>query len=250
MYMQHKNYKMPETCFLIQRTDMSHFLRFTLAIAPVLLLCSCALPAKHAGSSAPNSTAQTNSNLSAPPAPGKVFQATDDAYPGVDSIFDEQQEITPAQSIEKGGMLLSYSILTVPSQVGDLQRLVLIFRNMQGQHQTIKPDVSLADAQGKRIRHYSKHGFIKASSYLAVKNSDSTGKSTVKIDKKSAKERADWVNTYWLKSSYKIPAHGIALGELVYYCDHCRLPLKLVVKLGKQEFIFTTKDSLPIARNR
>lgn len=246
-----KNYRMaPSVPQLLTKIDMRPNLRYLLSAASILLLCSCSamLGAKPGDKPPSNQPAPLNSSLNKAPAPDKVFQAADGSYPAVESIFDEQQEIMPAQSIEKGGVLVSYSLQTVPSKVGDLQRLALIFRNKQGHAITIEPEVFLTNAKGRKIKHYSKRGFLKASSYLAVKSTSSDGKALVKIDKSSINERKDWINTYWLKSSYRIPAQGIAIGELVYYCDHCRLPLKLLVRLGKQEYAFTTGDSLPVAK--
>lgn len=230
---------------------MHNLFKFARIAAPVLLLCSCtAMQGSKQTTTAPATTSAAQAAPAKPPAPNKVFQATNDAYPAVDDIFDEQQEIKAAQSIEKDGMLVSYGLLTVPSKAGDLQRLALIFRNMQGNDISIRPEVFLEDANGKGIKHYSKRGFIKASSYLATEASGDGGKALVRIDMKSIKERIDWVNAYWLKPSYDIPAHGIAIGELVYYCDHCRQPLKLRVNLGKQEFVFTTREPVPVASNR
>lgn len=229
---------------------MHNLFKFARIAAPVLLLCSCAaMQGSKQVTTAPVTTSAAQAAPAKPPAPNKVFQATNDAYPAVDDIFDEKQEIKAAQNIEKDGILVSYSLLTVPSKAGDLQRLALIFRNMQSNGISIQPKVFLEDATGKRVKHYSKRGFIKASSYLATETNANGGKALVKIDQKSIKERIDWINAYWLKPSYDIPAQGIAIGEMVYYCDHCRQPLKLRVNLGKQEFIFTTQEPLPVASN-
>jgi hypothetical protein len=105
------------------------------------------------------------------------------------------------------------------------------------------------DASEKTISAYTKNGFIKISSKLAGKTSEIVAKSIIGSDnngKISAESRIEWANTFWLKSSYRIPSQDIAIGELVYHGTHLDLPIKLTVNSNKQEFVYTTQDSLQV----
>ena len=208
-----------------------------IAIAQILLLCSCAI----------TSPSDRSSSL---PQNANPEQVTSDSSnkPAADEEFNVNQEITPAQSIEKNGLLISYSMLSIPNKNGFLLRLSLVFRNLLDRSMIVRPKVLLLDASGKKIRAYTKKEFIRISSRLAEETSDIVNKSIIKNDsngKDAAKSRIEWANAYWLKQSYKIPAQGIAIGELVYHCTHLDLPMKLTVNANKQEFVFTTQDALP-----
>ena len=211
---------------------------YLIAIAQILLLCSCGItsPSGRSDSLSPN---------------GEPEQVRSDTTnkPGADREFNEHHEITPTQSIEKEGLLISYSLLAIPEKTGYLVRLSLVFRNLQDRSRIVRPKISLLDASGKKISAYTKAGFIKFSSRLPGKTADKVTKSLIKNDsngKSFAKSRIEWANTYWLKQTYKMPAQGIAIGELVYHCTQLNLPMKLTVNSNKQEFVFTTLDSLPI----
>jgi hypothetical protein len=223
-----------------RKTDMRNFIRLSLiAIAQILLMCSCAI----------TSPFDRPGNLSQDANP---VQASGDSgnKPAADKEFSVHQEIKPTQSIEKDGLLISYSILAMPDNKDTLIRVSLVFRNLQDRSRIVRPKVSLLDASGKKISPYTKKQFIRISSRLAGKTSDIVTQSIDKNDgngKVSEKSRIEWANTYWLKQSYKIPAQGIAIGELVYRDTHLDLPMKLTVNASKQEFVFTTKDSLPVA---
>jgi len=218
---------------------MRNFIRlYLIAIAQILLLCSCAIM----------SPSDRSSGLPQNGNPGQVSSDSSNK-PAADKEFNDRHEITPAQSIEKDGLLVSYSLLAIPNKEGILIRLSLVFRNLQDRSMIVRPKVLLLDASGKKISAYTRTGFIKFSSRLAGKVSADVTRSLIKNDsngKNFAGSRAKWANTYWLKHSYKIPSQGIAIGELVYHCTNLIFPMKLTVNSNKQEFVFTP-DSLPIA---
>lgn len=218
---------------------MRNFIRlYPIAIAQILLLCSCAI----------TSPSNRSSSLSQNDNSGQVSSDSGNK-PAADKEFNAHQEIKPIQSIEKDGLLISYSMLAMPNKKGTLIRLSLVFRNLQDRSRIVRPKILLLDASGKMIRAYTKKGFIKISPGLAGQASDNVTNPLIKNDsngKISAKSRIKWANTYWLRRSYKIPAQGIAIGELVYHCTQLNLPMKLTVNSNKQEFVFTTQDSLPV----
>ncbi|HSM97429.1 MAG TPA: hypothetical protein VLS47_00305, partial [Gallionella sp.] len=207
-------------------------------IAQIILLCSCGItsPAGRSGSLPPS---------------GEPEQVRSDSTSkrGADKEFNEHHEITPTQSIEKEGLLISYSLLAIPDKESFLIRISLVFRNLQDRSRIVRPQISLQDASGKKISAYTKAGFIRFSSRLPGKVADKVTKSLIKKDsngKGFAKSRIEWANTYWLKQTYKLPPQGIAIGELVYHCSQLNLPMKLTVSSNKQEFVFTTEGSFPI----
>lgn len=211
---------------------------YLIAIAQILLLCSCGItsPSGRSGSLSQN---------------GNPEQVRSDSTNklGADKEFNEHHEITPTQSIEKEGLLISYSLLAIPDKESFLIRISLVFRNLQDRSRIVRPKISLLDASGKKISAYTKAGFIKLSSRLPGKVAEKVTKSLVKNDshgKSFARSRIEWANTYWLKQTYKLPPQGIAIGELVFHCSQLNLPMKLTVNSNKQEFVFTTQDSFPI----
>ena len=218
---------------------MRNLIRFyPIAIAQILLLCACSM----------TPPSDRSDSLSQQEDSGQASSDSGDK-PTADKGFNVRHDITPTQSIEKDGLLISYSLVAVPDKEGLLIRLSLVFRNMQGQSMTVRPKVSLQDVEGKVISAYSKTGFIRFSSRLAKKASDDVTISLIKDDSSGkifAKSRTKWADTFWLKNSYKIPSQGIAIGELVYHSTHLDLPLKLTVNSNDQEFVFTTKGSLKI----
>lgn len=219
---------------------MRNFTRlYPIAIAQLLLLCSCALlPPSF---NRPGDVSQNAKGSSEQPRrdPG--------SKPAAAPEFDDHHEIIPAQSIEKGGLLVSYSMRAAHDKRGYLIRVSLVFRNLQDKNTTVRPKISLLDASGKNILVYSKTRFIKISSRLAGKDSESATNSLFRNSgnrKISEKWLVKWANLYWLKHSYKIPPEGIAIGELVYHSPQLNLPIRLVVNSNQQEFVFTTRGPL------
>lgn len=230
---------------------MHSLARLILVSAQILMLCSCALIPHTKGSAGFHTTA--NSSAATEDDQSSQGQDSPGNASGADTAFNRTQEITPAQSIQKGGLLVSYSMLTVPGRNGNLVRLSLVFRNLQNQGKVIRPQVLLWDSRGKRIRHYTKNSFLHASAHMAANTPGDASNSLINIngnDKKAARARTEWANSYWLKYRYRIPAHGIAIGELVYLIPHIYLPLNLSVKLGRQKFDFNTRGDIPVASKR
>ncbi len=213
---------------------------YPIAIAQILLLCSCSLlpPSFNPSGDAPQK--------------GSSEQAHRDSgsKPAADPEFNDHHEIIPAQSIEKGGLLVSYSMRAAHDKQGYLIRLSLIFRNLQDKKTIVRPKISLLDASGKKILVYSKTRFIRISSRLAGKDSESAANSLFRNDGKrkiSEKWLVKWADLYWLKRSYRIPSQGIAIGELVYHSPQLNLPIRLAVNSNQQEFVFTTRGTLAAA---
>lgn len=220
---------------------MRNFTRlYPIAIAQILLLCSCSLlPASF---NPPGDVPQKGSSEQAHRDSG--------SKPAADPEFNDHHEIIPAQSIEKGGLLVSYSMRAARDKQGYLIRLSLIFRNLQGKKTIIRPKISLLDASGKKILVYTKTRFIRISSRLAGKDSESATNSLFRNDGKrkiSAAWLVKWADLYWLKHSYRIPSQGIAIGELVYHSPQLNLPIRLAVNSNHQEFVFTTRGTLAAA---
>jgi hypothetical protein len=159
-------------------------------------------------------------------------------------------EIAPMQSIEKDGLLISYSMRVIPDKECNMIRLTLVLRNMQVQDRTISPQVSLTDISGKTIEAYTRAEFGKLSAQLAGK-SPGSAINHLKVErsvKEASELRSRLENVNWLKSSYRIPARGIAIGELVYRCSQFKAPLILVVNSNRELFVFPTQSKLPLDR--
>jgi hypothetical protein len=154
-----------------------------IAIVQILLLCSCAITSP-------------SDRFSSLPQNANPEQVTSDSSnkPAADEEFNVNQEITPVQNIEKSGLLISYSMLSIPDKDGFLLRLSLVFRNLLGRSMIVRPRVLLLDASGKKIRAYTKKEFIRISSRLAEETSDIVNKSIIKNDsngKDAAKSRIE-----------------------------------------------------------
>lgn len=217
---------------------------YLIAIVQISLLCSCAITPPFLSQS-PSSADRSGSITKKIAKPGQAsgntgHKATADQESG------ESFEIKPIESIEKDGLLISYSLLAIPDKKGFLLRLSLVFRNLQDRTMIVRPKVLLVDASKQKVSAYTKNGFIKISSRLEGKISDVVNKTIFGSDSKmSANSRIEWADTYWLKTRYKIPAKGIAIGELVYHVTNLKLPVQLTVHTYKREFIFTTPAILP-----
>lgn len=219
---------------------------YLIAIVQISLLCSCVIAPPSPSSSPSDRSGSIPKKIVKP---GQVSGDTSHKVTA-DQEFDESFGIKPVESIEKDGLLISYSLLAIPDKKGFLLRLSLVFRNLQDRTMIVRPKVLLLDASKMKVSAYSKDGFIKISSRMDGKTSDVVNKTILGIDSKekmSANSRIEWADTYWLKTRYKIPAKGIAIGELVYHGTHLKLPVQLTVLANKQEFIFTTHATLPDA---
>lgn len=183
-------------------SSLTSYSKLACAATLSLLLCACTSLQQANHSSAADAT-QAGNNLT----------ASDDA-----KVFAPNQEITTKSSIEKNHLAVSYNLQVIPGKQEQLIRLSLIFRNHQKAYRHIWPHVTLHDAQGQAIKHYSMQQFIKMSA------------------------RTQWADMYWLKRSYRIPPDGIAIGELVYHCKQINFPMKLEVKIGKESFSFTAEQ--------
>jgi hypothetical protein len=215
---------------------------YLVAIVQISLLCSCVItppsPSDRSGS-IPNNIVK----------PGQESGDTTHKVTS-DQGFAQSFAIKPVESIEKDGLLISYSLLAIPNKNGFLLRLSLVFRNLQDRTMIVRPKVLLLDASNKKVSAYTKDGFIKISSRLKGKTSDLVNKTVLGIDSKekmSVNSRIEWADTYWLKTRYKIPSKGIAIGELVYHGTQLKLPVQLTVHTNKQEFIFAIHAPLPEA---
>jgi hypothetical protein len=194
-----------------------------IAIAQILLLCSCA-------TTSPQDRSGSSNAVSKPAAGG---------------VSNGHYETTSAQSLEKDGLLISYSLRVIPDNECNLIRLTLVFRNQQDSGRTVSPKVSLTDSTGKMIRAYSRAQFGKFSAQLAKKRSGGAGKPDL-----NAELRGQLTSVNWLKSGYKMSPRGIAIGELVFRCTDLKAPLKLTVNSNRQEFVFTTKSRLSVGRKK
>jgi hypothetical protein len=210
--------------------------RLPFAIAQVLLLCSCSI-------------------ITLPPEGSRHSQNTvKSARPGGDhgkavtteQVLDGSYEIKPIGSLEKEGLLISYSMLVVPDRQGYLLRLSLVFRNKQNRTMTVRPKVSLTDASRKQISVYTRKGFDGLAIHPAGKAQDIVSKTILgrsSNEYSPEKSRTEWMNAFWLKSRYRIPAHGIAIGVLVFHGAHLlNEPVSLTVHSYKRKFSFATHD--------
>lgn len=177
--------------------------RLTISTLPVLLLCACTgMPPTGQAANAPNAAkAQTARSAQLP---------ADDA-----KTFTLHEEITPASSLEKNKLSVSYTLRPIAGDNEQLLRLTLIFRSSQDAYRHIHPHVTLVDAKGNAVRHYSMKQFVRMPS------------------------RSTWADMYWLKPGYRIPPRGIVIGELVYHCKQANFPMKLAVRIDKDSFDFT-----------
>jgi hypothetical protein len=154
--------------------------------------------------------------------PGKVSQKPEKNHAAVseENIFSASQEITPVSSIEKDRLSISYSLERAHGRHEELLKLTLIFRNFDNRGRKVRPHILLKDADGKVVRAYTLKEFA---SRLP----------------KSARNQLDDMN--WIKSSYRIPPQGIAMGQLVYHGKKFSYPLRLTIRVNKDNFEFTAK---------
>lgn len=178
--------------------------RLIISTLPVLLLCACAGTLPSSGvANAPKSAAQAQAARTSK-------TPSDDA-----KTFALSEEITPASSLEKNQLSVSYTLRPIPGGNEQLLRLTLIFRSSRDTYRHIHPHVTLVDAKGNAIRHYSMKEFV------------------------SMPSRSKWADMYWLKPSFRIPPNGLVIGDLVYHCKQANFPMKLSLRIDKDSFDFT-----------
>lgn len=190
-------------------TDKLHHTRLMTAIMLLSLLSACTLMPKNWGHG-------TSADSSAQAAKGEATT--------VAKIIPARQEITPASSIEKNGLSISYSLKTIHGKHEKLLRLTLIFKNQANRNRHIWPHIAIMDAQGKRVSSYSLKTLRRIMSRQAGQVSE------------------QWADMYWIKPSYRIPPNGIAIGELVYHSKQLHFPMKLTVRIYKDYYRFTAEQ--------
>jgi hypothetical protein len=161
--------------------------------------------------------------------------------PAEGELAGSHYESTAVQSLEKSGLLISYSLQVIPDNECKLLRLTLVIRNQQKRAMTVSPRVVLADASGKTIKAYSKPEFIQLLSRQGKVASKIAGNPELqggREEKRVAELRSQLGNINWLNPRYKIPANGIVIGDLVYRCTDFKAPLTLTVNSNKLEFVF------------
>jgi len=136
---------------------------------------------------------------------------------------EDGQEITLADSLEKHRLSIAYSVNRVRGGEEDLLRLTLIFRNLDSRDRQIRPHIALTDAQGNPVRVLG-HGEL------------------TRLAAGSRKRQEALADVHWLNPSYRIPAQGIEIGELVYRGTDFNFPLKLVVGEARDRFEFQVES--------
>jgi len=219
----------------MRMSDVKNYLKWAAINASVLLLCACAHPMLP-GSTAVNSPGNSQSDAGSSPVP--------------DGVFKDKQVIAPHQSIEQDNLQVSYNMKAVRSEGGYLVQLSLVFRNLKDKSVSIRPRVTLLNDKGHQVEAYTKTGFLKFSARVRGSATANVTNPLIKTpaaaNQSPAQERTDWANSYWLKERFGISAQGIEIGGLAYHCSDLNLPMKLIVKSGKQEFVFIIKDPLPV----
>jgi len=201
-----------------------------IAALAVFLLCSCSTkrPALPAGTALAHTEKAADGQ--------SANKSTEN------NVFKSQQVITPNQSIDKAGLSVSYSVKTVHNTDGYLIQLTLIFRNLQARSTVIKPKVSLQNEKGQRVSGYTKKQFLKLAGQMAKQ--PAKGSHPVVHDKnnRSAKEKIDWADSYWLKNRHTITPGGIEIAGLVYHSADLSLPMTLTINSLGDKFTFIIKD--------
>jgi hypothetical protein len=193
-------------------TDNLHPTRLLMAAILASLLGACSMIPK-------NSASGTDAASSAQSANGVTT---------VDKIIPAHQEITPASSIEKSGLSVSYSLKPIHGNHEQLLRLTLIFKNQTNKGRRIWPHITLVDAQGHAVPSYSLKTLRRITSHK-----NGSGNTEQASDQ--------WADMYWIKSSYRIPPNGIAIGELVYHSKQLHFPMQLTVRIYKDKYHFTAE---------
>lgn len=201
------------------KTGKLHHTRLMTAIMLLSLLSACALMPQNFGHG-------TSASSSAQAASGKATT--------IAKIIPARQEITPASSIEKNKLSISYSLKTLYGKHEKLLRLTLIFKNLADRNRHIWPHIALLDAQGKRVRSYSLKTLRRITSHQEA---------DYKTDlHHSDQTSGQWADMYWIKRSYRIPSHGIVIGELIFHDKQLNFPMKLTVRIYKDYYRFTAEQ--------
>lgn len=205
-------------------TDKLHLTRLMMAITLLPLLSSCAFIHKRTTQPAPITGAATaqfaagTDDVKAKTYADKSANIDEIPAAEVAEIFPAAQEITPVGSVNKDQLSISYNLQPIQGKHEKLLRLTLIFKNLADKNRHIWPHVYLRDARGKAVRAYTLKTLLHVLSHPAA---------------------SEWADMYWLKRSYRIPSHGIAIGELVYHGRQFSFPMKLSVRIDKTYYRFT-----------
>lgn len=166
----------------------------------------------------------------------------------------------PYETVEKGGISVSYNLFFAKSNNVSGYRLTLIFRNNTGLPQALKPVISLQDAGGFLIAPYTHESFVAEATSLAgtaVPPAPVLARNTLgdafaqgvaqgearraANDKEEGRLMLRWANSFWLKNTYELPPNTAASGTLFFPAATVgRLPLRLAVEIGGQKFEFVT----------
>lgn len=219
----------------MRKSDASAAVKLAIITASILLLSACAT--KPHPASSPDDQAHQD-----------AFQVAGSAAKSraEDSVFKDQQVIKPNPGIEKGSLHVSYSMKAVRSEDGYLVQLSLVFRNLKDRNVGVVPHVVLLNDQERRIDAYTKGAFLKFAS-RAKSGADATSSLiSTGSGAQAAQERMAWANSYWLKNKFTISPNGIEIGGLVYRSADLKLPMKLVVNAGNQQYVFPITDPIPV----
>lgn len=220
----------------MRNTDATNAIRSAIVTALVLSLCSCGVISPPSRSDQPSQAPYAGQPIEHP-----------GNQPAGDGVFNDQQVITPSQSIDKEDLQVSYSIKAIPDEAGYLLQLSLVFRNLKDRSTNIKPTITLLDDRGSGIEAYTKKDFLQLTPGTTGKARHAVSGSPVKTGgerQNFAQERLAWANSYWLKTSYKIPPRGIQISGLVYHCTSLNAPMKLTVNSAGQEFQFIVRKPI------
>lgn len=61
------------------------------------------------------------------------------------------------------------------------------------------------------------------------------------IKRRQGEAMMQWASSYWMKSSYDLPADGAAVGAIMYPANALDLPLKLTVEAAGELFVYQSK---------
>lgn len=225
----------PLNISIMKNMDVKIAVKWLLSSALISLLCACAIKPHTSADAQGQAARTTNSSPSADSGKNRVQ----------DGVFKNQQVIKPNPGIEKGKLLISYSMKAVRSEDRYLVQLSLVFMNQQDRSVQIRPHVVLLNERGLPIDAYTKESFLK----FAAKGGADVTRSLISDGNGShgtAQERRDWAKSYWLKNKFTIFANGIEIGELVYHCPDLKLPMKLIVNAANQKYEFAITEPIAV----
>lgn len=166
----------------------------------------------------------------------------------------------PYETVEKGGISVSYNLFFAKSNNLSGYRLTLVLRNNTGSLQVLKPAVSLQNAGGFVIASYTYESFVTEAASLAgtavplvpVSTHSTFGDAFAQgmargdamraaNDREEGRLMLRWANSFWLKNTYELPPNTAVSGVLFFPAATVgQLPLRLVVEVGGQKFEFMT----------